>query len=122
MSQRYDNLQVWQKSMDLVCETYKLISIFPLEEKFGLAQQIRRSAVSIPSNIAEGAGRKAVRDFMRFLFIALGSANELETQILLSQKLGFIAASQIDSVINRIGEIRKMLYGLIQRLDPDKSP
>jgi four helix bundle protein len=90
MLKNYMELKVWQKSYDLCLKAYKLTAIFPKDERYGLTSQIRRSAVSIPSNIAEGYGRKTTADYIRMLYIAYGSTCELETQVLLAGDLGFI--------------------------------
>lgn len=113
---RYKNLKVWQKAMDLAVESYNLSSNFPEEERFGLTQQLRRSAVSIPSNIAEGAGRSSDADFKRFLDIANGSINELETQILLSERLGFIDQRHVEFLSPLIAEVQKMNYAFSRNL------
>src|SRR5436853_6958040 len=86
----YRELIAWQKAMEIVCRIYQLTSSFPAEERFGLTNQLRRAAVSIPSNIAEGQGRGVSRDFARFLRIANGSRQELETQITISIRLGYL--------------------------------
>jgi len=85
----YKDLIAWQKGMDLVVAVYGLTKAFPSDERFGLTAQVRRAAVSIPSNIAEGYSRKGKRDYLRFLEIALGSANEVETQLMAAMRLGF---------------------------------
>ena len=85
----HQDLQVWKESMSLMTELYRLTATFPKEEQFGLASQIRRSAVSVPSNIAEGAGRGGPREFRQFLLIARGSLSELETQVLVPRNLGY---------------------------------
>ncbi|MCF8297376.1 MAG: four helix bundle protein [Saprospiraceae bacterium] len=105
----HKDLDVWQMSMDFVVELYNITSDFPKEERFGLIDQIRRASVSIPSNIAEGSARGSDKDFTRFLFIALGSATEVETQIILSHRLGFISNQIEDDLLNKIGNIKKML-------------
>ena len=86
----HHNLDVWKRSVDFVLTIYKLTESFPNEEKFGLTSQIRRAAVSIPTNIAEGAARKSGKEFLQFLSIAQGSANEVETEMLISHRLGFL--------------------------------
>lgn len=111
----YKELIVWQKSMTLVEEIYKLSSSFPDEEKFGLTNQMRRSAVSIPSNIAEGAGRNSKKEFRNFLGIANGSLNELFTQLELSNRLSFVKEENIKQAINLGNEIQKMIYTLIHK-------
>ena len=109
----HKNLEVWKKSIDLVTEIYKLTAEFPAEEKFGIVNQIRRAAVSIPSNIAEGSARSSDKENLRFLDMACGSLAELETQILISENLGFINSHDIVTKIDNIG---KMLSGLKRHL------
>ncbi len=108
----HKDLIVWNKSMELVIATYKLSSKFPDEEKFGLTSQMRRAAVSVPSNIAEGAAINSTKEYIRFLYIALGSLSELETQFLISNRLEYIN----DLLEDVITEIRKMLLSLIKSL------
>ena len=107
----YKELVVWQKAYQLVLEIYKITQGYPKTETFGLAQQMRRAAVSIPSNIAEGYGRKHRTEYHRFLTIAYGSLSELETQYLLSIDLGYIR--QNDVIETRLTEVAKMLYRII---------
>ncbi|PKV51160.1 four helix bundle protein [Aquimarina sp. MAR_2010_214] len=109
---QFENLNVWKKSMDLVCEVYKLMKLLPDNERYGLISQIKRCSVSIPSNIAEGAGRNSSKEFIHFLSIANGSTCELETQLLLTVKLDFINKDQIDVLLNSCREIRNMNYSL----------
>jgi four helix bundle protein len=108
----HKDLNVWNKSMDLVQNIYEISSNYPESEKFGLVSQMRRSAVSVPSNIAEGAARNSTKEYIRFLYIALGSLSELETQILISTRLGYIHNYNDEGII----EIRKMLLSLIKKL------
>ena len=105
--------------MDLVEEIYALTKKYPEEEKFSLTNHLRRSAISIPSNIAEGAARKGTKEFIQFLYVALGSLTELETQILLSKRLGYLSSSK--NVIEKIEHIRAMLLGLIKSLKHRKT-
>ena len=105
------DLDVWKFSMDLVEEIYKVSGKFPSSEMYGLTSQIRRAAVSIPSNIAEGAARQGSKEFVQFLYIALGSLAEVETQILLAQRLHYL--SDIHAILGMITKIKKMLNGLI---------
>ena len=109
---KYSDLVVWQKAMDLVTDIYRLTATFPNEEKFGLASQARRAAVSIPSNIAEGHGRKASGAYMNHISIALGSLMELETQLQIAQRLSFIGQDEMAKLLTRTDEIGKMLSGL----------
>ncbi len=112
----HKNLEVWKKSIQLVTDIYYISKKFPKEEMYGLTNQIRRSAVSIPSNIAEGAARKSTKEFIQFLYIALGSHSELETQLIISCNLNFINTKQKDDLLIPMMEIGKMLIGLINYL------
>jgi four helix bundle protein len=105
----HKNLDVWKKSMDLVEVTYKLTQQFPDSEKFGLTSQMRRSAVSIPSNIAEGAARKGDKELIQFLYIALGSISELETQYLIAVRLKFTNKDEV--IEGLLLNVKKMLLG-----------
>jgi four helix bundle protein len=109
----HKDLEVWKKSMDLAANVYSLTARFPKEELYGLTSQIRRSAVSIPSNIAEGAARHSRKEFIQFLHIASGSVAELETQLLLALRMGFTSSS---SIISDVEEVRKLLLGLLRSL------
>ena len=110
----YKELKIWQKSMDLVEKIYILTS-FPVEEKYGLISQIQRCAVSIPSNIAEGAGRNSNNEFRNFLGIANGSINELSTQLTLSIRIGYTNETELNDVFNLLDEIQKMNFTLIKK-------
>jgi len=112
----YQELIVWQKAMDLVEEVYKSSKNFPREELYGLTSQLRRAAVSIPSNIAEGQGRTTTPDFLRHLSISYGSLRELETQVLIATRLGYLAKERRDDVINMAGEVGRLLNGLMSSL------
>ena len=114
--QDYRNLQVWQRSHQLVLEVYRLTTEFPADERFGLSSQIRRCAVSIPSNIAEGSARGSDGEFARFLYIASGSAAELDYQLLLAQDLGFLPQTAYQPLAAELAEIRRMLNSFSQRL------
>lgn len=109
---RYRDLVVWQKAMDLVVQIYRLSQAFPATEKFALASQIQRAAVSIPSNIAEGHARKSTGAFLNHLSIAAGSLVELETQIMLAARLGFCNEETSQSLLANADEIGHMLTGL----------
>lgn len=111
MAHNFKELKVWNDAMSLTKMIYKITALFPQEEKFGLIAQIRRCAVSIPSNIAEGAGRSSNKEFIRFLDIAIGSSYELETQILLSIDFEYIKKDAIE-IIASITSVQKMLNGL----------
>jgi four helix bundle protein len=114
---KFKELTVWQKSMDLAEEVYKLTADFPKDEKFGLQSQIKRSVVSIASNIAEGAGRNSKNEFKHFLSIALGSSYELETQLTLAFRFNYINNNSLDSVSVRLFEVQKMIIGLSKSLN-----
>ena len=117
MLKSFKELNVWQKSYDLCLKAYRITSKFPKDERFGLTSQIRRSAVSIPSNIAEGYGRKTTIDYIRMLCIAYGSICELETQVLLAGDLGFIEKKDIGATKADITEVERMLKALIKSLE-----
>jgi four helix bundle protein len=107
---------VWQKGIALCVEVYKVCESFPKSELYGLADQMKRAAVSISSNIAEGQGRQSVKEFLHFLSIANGSAAELDTQRIIAESLHFIARGSSLMLEERIIEIRKMLYSLAHKL------
>jgi four helix bundle protein len=111
----YKELKIWQMSMDLVEKVYKLTLGFPSEEKYGLVSQIQRSAVSIPSNISEGAGRNSNKEFKNFLGIANGSINELSTQLELSVRVGYIKEENIFEILELLTQIQKMNFTLIKK-------
>ena len=117
MLKNYKDLKVWQKSYQFCLEVYRITKGFPKEEIYGLTSQIRRSAVSIPSNIAEGYGRKTTPEYIRSLYVAYGSNCELETQILLSYDLGYIKNEYMEKIQEDIGEIERMLKALIRSLE-----
>ena len=106
----HHKLKVWERAIDFVIEIYKLTEHFPKEEIYGLTSQMRRAAVSISSNIAEGAGRRSKAELRKFLAIAQGSISELETQIIISSKLGFCVAPE--SLLSELDEISRMVVGL----------
>ncbi len=112
----YQELIAWQRAMDLVVSIYKLSAKFPREELYGLTNQLRRSSVSVPSNIAEGQGRGGTADFVRFLGIANGSLQEAETQMLIGQRLGFISGDELKPVMDLSAETGRVLNGLMRSL------
>ena len=114
----HKDLNVWKNSIDFVTKIYKMTSLFPKEELYGITSQIRRSAVSIPSNIAEGAARKSGNEFRQFLHIALSSSAELNTQLIISNNLGFLDQENFINCITDLETISKMLQGLIRSLKP----
>ena len=105
------DLDVWQKSIDYVIEIYKLIKTFPSDEKYALASQIKRAAVSIPSNIAEGAARSSDKEFLRFLYYSMGSISELETQLIIAKRLEYFSGNKL---FLELGEIKHLLLGIIK--------
>ncbi len=112
----FKDLRVWQQSMDVVTDIYKLMGHLPMEEKFGLSDQIRRASVSIPSNIAEGQARGSNKEFCHFLSISRGSLAEVETQLLLTVRLGFLQEQPVSEIIARLRDIDKMIGGLMRHL------
>jgi four helix bundle protein len=110
----HKDLKVWQNSIELVSEVYAITKNFPKDELFGLVSQIRRAAISIPSNIAEGSARNHKNEFIQFLYISLGSCSELETQLIISMNLGFIKEHTLNELLEKIKSIRNMLIGLIK--------
>ena len=121
MLKNYKELQVWQKSYKLCLEIYSITKGFPKDEQYGLTSQIRRASVSLPSNIAEGYGRKTTPDYLRSLYIAYGSCCELETQILLSGDLGYIKDTNRKELLAKIGDVERMLKALIKALENKHS-
>jgi len=114
----YHELKVWEKSHLLTLETYKITETFPKTELFGITSQIRRSCVSIPTNIAEGCGRNSDAEFSRFLVISMGSASELEYLIQLAHDLTYINHIEFEELTKDIVEVKKMLTSLIKKLSP----
>jgi four helix bundle protein len=113
----YRDLIVWQKAMDLVETIYRTTGAFPREEIYGLTSQMRRAAVSIPSNIAEGNGRNTTRDYVHFLGMAYGSVKEVETQILIAERLRYVNSSRSDELVQLTGEIARLISGLMNSLN-----
>ena len=112
----FSELIVWQKAMDLVVEIYQRTETFPQREIFGITNQMRRASVSVPSNIAEGQGRSSTDDFLRFLYIAKGSLQELETQVILSRRLQFLPDDGHQALLTQLCEVARILNGLITSL------
>jgi four helix bundle protein len=110
-------LKIWNKAIDLAVDVYKATSTFPSDERFGLISQSRRAAVSIPSNIAEGAGRNSPKEFNNFLGIANGSSYELQTQLVIANKLTILESEILGSLLTQIDELQKMTYGFQQMLE-----
>jgi four helix bundle protein len=114
MKQSYKDLIVWQKAISMVTEVYRLTATFPKEERYGLTSQVRRSAVSIPSNIAEGQGRLSRGEFRQFLGISKGSLHELDTQLIIARELAYIDTN--NPVFQQISEVGRLLNGLLNSL------
>ena len=116
-AKHYKELLVWQKGMSLAKGVYGLTARFPADERFGLVSQMRRAAVSVPSNIAEGQARHGTREFLQFLSHASGSLAELETQLLLSVDMKYCSENDVESVAGLISELQKMIAALRRTLD-----
>lgn len=122
MTQKYEDLEVWQQAMNLVTMIYELTKEFPKDEMYGLTSQIRRAAVSIPSNIAEGQGRATTKDFLHFLVIARGSLNEVKTQLEIANRLGYTnnqpptTSHHQPTATNQTNTVGRLLNGLIRSL------
>ncbi len=114
----YRDLFAWQKVMDLAAGVYRVTETFPAREQFGLSNQMRRASVSIPSNIAEGQGRGTTKDDVHFLHIARGSLQELETHLLLAQRLTFASESEVQSLLSLADEVSRLVSGLMNSLAP----
>ncbi len=114
---RYKELSVWQKAMELVVEIYKITEKFPLKERYGLISQMNRCAISIPSTIAEGAGRNTTKDFDHFLAISLGSSFELHTQLVLSNRLGYVPMEAVEKLELELAHIQNMVAKLKKSLN-----
>jgi four helix bundle protein len=115
-ARNYRELIVWQEAIKIAKNVYQLTGKFPKQEMYALADQIRRAAVSVPSNIAEGQARKSPGDFKRFLHISLGSLAEVDTQLVLAQEFGYVSKEDIDRMDEQIQNLRKKLYALINSL------
>ena len=115
-SRNYADLIAWQRAMDLAIAVYEASRALPPEERFGLTSQMRRAAVSIPANIAEGQGRRTCGEFLNQLSVAHGSVRELETHAILAGRLEFIDASEVDALLERAGEVGRLVTGLANSL------
>jgi four helix bundle protein len=113
----FKDLIIWQKGMDIAEKCYFLTKLFPKDELSGIVQQIRRSATSIPANVAEGYGRRYTGEYIRFLNIAQGSINELETHLLLSRRVGLCEQKEIEMIVNPLQEESRMIISLIKKLE-----
>ena len=114
----FNQLLVWQKSIDFVADIYRQTRTFPKDELYGLRLQLRRAAVSISSNLAEGQGRHGTSDYRRFVLVARGSAFEIQTQLMICQRLGYMKAEKAQTLLSEVDEIARMLNGLIAYLTP----
>ena len=118
----YRDLMVWQKAMDLALECYRITKEFPKNEIYGMSSQIQRAAVSIPANIAEGRARQHAKEFIQHLSIAYGSLAELETHVLLAERLKYIQKDHLDRIISKTAEIGRMINGLQRSLKRNLTP
>lgn len=112
----YKDLLIWQRSLNLTVDIYELIKGFPEEEKYALSQQIKRCVVSIPSNIAEGWGRKSEKSFSYFLSVSKGSLYEMNTQLIIASKLGYISKEVVENIEKEIDELGKMINSLMSKI------
>jgi len=119
--QGYKGLDIWQKAMDITTDIYFLVKKLPKEELFSLSNQMRRAAVSIPSNIAEGQDRNSDKEFAHFLTIARGSKAELETQLLICVKVGYLTDTEISPTLTKLSELARMLSSFIIKLQAKNS-
>jgi four helix bundle protein len=117
----YRDLVAWQKAMDFVVEVYELTQRFPREELYGLTSQLRRSAVSVPSNIAEGQGRGVGNEFAHHLRIAFGSIQEAETQLLIGERLSYVQQGQLQPVMALADEVGRLVRGLLRSVSPTSN-
>ena len=116
-SRSYKDLEVWKLSIELVKEIYRITEKFPPSEIYGLTNQIRRAAVSIPSNIAEGQERNSAKEFRQFLAIALGSVAEIETQLIIAKEIHYLTEAEVEPFMASIDRLRKMTRGLIKSIN-----
>ena len=113
---KFRELEIWKRAIDLTVDIYALSKNFPEDEKFGLTSQIKRAAVSVPSNIAEGAGRNSDKEFNQFLGISTGSIFEVETQLIIAERLNFLSSDQVEEVLNKSNELVRMRKSLKNKL------
>lgn len=112
----HQKLEAWKKAIELVTEIYRASERFPKEEKFGLTSQIRRAAVSIPANIAEGAGRRSQKEFLHFLSNSQGSASELETELIIANNLGYLDDEMFSKLLGQLERIGRLITGLVRHI------
>ena len=117
MNKSYRDLVAWQRAMDLVNAIYEITALFPKEELYGLTSQLRRAAVSVPSNIAEGQGRRGPVEFKHFLRQASGSLMELETQVMIAERLCYVTQDSAIGILGLSAEVGRLLHGLMNSLD-----
>ncbi len=120
-AKHYRELIVWQKAIELVEQVYQITNSFPREDQFGMTIQLRKAAVSIPSNIAEGQGRNTLGDFLHFLAVARGSLQELETQIVISERLHYLTANNREALFLKSSEVGRLINGLANSITPSNS-
>jgi four helix bundle protein len=118
----FQDLVVWRRAMDLVVDAYGATKSFPVEERYGLTAQLRRAAVSVPSNIAEGRGRFGLGSFLYHLSVATGSLMELETQLLIAARLGYLKPEQARTLLDTLGEVRRLLAAMVRALRKERAP
>jgi four helix bundle protein len=118
----YEELLVWQKGIELAKEIYRLSRKFPASERFGLTGQLQRAAVSVPSNVAEGQSRRNTAEFRQFLYQALGSLAEVDTQLVLARELGYLDGADAAGALSSVRELRRMMHGLVNRLPATRRP
>ena len=121
MGHSYKDLIVWQKAVAMVTDVYRATQSFPKDETYGLTSQLRRSAVSVASNIAEGQGRLSKREFRQFLGQARGSLVEMETQVMIGANLGYVSQDCLGRLMTVSGEVSRLLHGLMQSIQPPES-
>jgi len=121
MGGTYSDLEVWQASMDLAMRVYEITRKFPREETYGLTSQLRRAAVSVPSNIAEGKGRSSDKELVQFLNHSRGSLFEIETQVAIARRLSYIEAEPCETILRQTARVGQMLNGLIRALRPSAA-
>lgn len=112
----FKELRVWQEAIELAKLVYKTSAKFPADEKYGLKSQVNRAAISVASNIAEGSGRGSNKEFAQFLKVSLGSAFEIETQMILAEAFGFVTKEDNQKLMQQVSDVQKMLNGLIKKL------
>jgi four helix bundle protein len=121
VAETYEDLKVWRRAMDLVVQVYRSTELFPRQEIYGLTSQMRRAAVSVPSNIAEGKGRFSRKELLQFLFRARGSLLELQTQIMIARELGFLKSDEGEKLRSTASEVGRLLNGLINRFQDESA-